>query len=194
MLHNEIQKKWDADEKNITEINRHFNIRQVQYKKEQDAYRSGQNDTLLINEYIEKAEPIQITPDPNTPDLRTTLTQNDKKDVIKNDKKDDKKVKPRERNIITRPCLVGLIHSHTRFRFNHKGKVHMCYTENGSNFTDDNGKTYKSLASWTVDVIERGGGGGRKVSVYEVCEVFIKSTGKWEKWGNIYHADTKSIH
>jgi len=98
----------------------------------------------------------------------------------------------RERTIITRPPLEGLIKSETHFRFIHKGIVAKCFTTNGTCFIDESDqRRYKSLASWTVAVIEKGGGGGRKVSAYEVCEVFIEQ--QWKKWGDVYTADCTFI-
>lgn len=99
----------------------------------------------------------------------------------------------RKRTIITRPPLEGLIKSKTHFRFTHKGIVSKCFTTNGTCFIDERDqKIHKSLASWTVAVIEKGGGGGRKVSVFEVCEVFIAQ--QWKKWGDVYTPNCTFIH
>jgi hypothetical protein len=99
----------------------------------------------------------------------------------------------RERTIITRPPLEGLIKRETHFRFTHKGVVAKCFTTNGICFIDESDqRKYKSLASWTVAVIEKGGGGGRKVSAYEVCEVLIGQ--QWKKWGDVYTPDCTFIH
>jgi hypothetical protein len=98
----------------------------------------------------------------------------------------------RERAIITRPPLEDLIKSETHFRFTHKGTVAKCFTTNGTCFIDESDQCrYKSLASWTVAVIEKGGGGGRKVSAYEVCEVLIGH--QWRKWGDVYTPDCTFI-
>lgn len=99
----------------------------------------------------------------------------------------------RERAIITRPPLEDLIKSETHFRFTHKRVVAKCFTTNGTCFIDESDQSrYKSLASWTVAVIEKGGGGGRKVSAYEVCEVLIGQ--QWKKWGDVYTPDCTFIH
>lgn len=100
----------------------------------------------------------------------------------------------RERNSKTRPPLGELIHSRVDFRFNHKGKTYFCETEDGVNFHKQNGEKTKSLASWTVEVIAENGGGGRKVSAYEVVEAKISPASGWELWGKIYHEETTGIN
>lgn len=138
---------------------------------------SGSRDGELTAGIVAKAAEIQISTKP--PTAKPTRPEGEK----------------RERTIITRPPLIGLIKSPSTFRFSNKGKLYFCKSENGVSFKDNETKeVFKSLASWTVDVIERGGGGGRKVSAYEVCEIKINATGDWKKWGEIYHEDTTQIN
>lgn len=134
-----------------------------------EAVMRGEFDTELTQHIVRQAEQIQIT---------TRAHERPEK---------------RERTLINRPPLKGLIKSKSQFRFSNKGKVYTCWTEDGGIFTDGDG-IYKSLASWTSDVIERGGGGGRKVSAYEVCEIFLNSAKVWKKWGEIYKPDTTKIN
>jgi hypothetical protein len=141
-----------------------------------EAVRRGDLDTDLTASIVRQASQIQIT---NVSVSRATPKTDGEK---------------RERTIITRPPLVGLIKSKSMFRFTNKGKVYTCSTENGGTFTDTDGSSHKSLASWTVAVIERGGGGGRKVSAYEVCEVYLTATNEWKKWGLVYNEETKRIN
>jgi hypothetical protein len=147
-----------------------FKIEELQ--KEVGKVRRGERDAELTAGMIAQASAIQLTSAVARPEGEK-----------------------RERTVITRPPLVGLIKSPSLFRFTNKGKIYFCKTENGGSFKDqETGEDFRSLASWTVDVIERGGGGGRKVSAYEVCEVKINASGVWKKWGDIYTPDTVEIN
>jgi hypothetical protein len=95
----------------------------------------------------------------------------------------------RVRKVVHRPPLCSLITSRLNFKW--EGKT--CYTDNGKEFHEPDGTVFRSLNSWTETLIERGGGGGRKVSVYEVVSVQNNTTGKWKKWGEVYTEDCTSL-
>jgi len=142
-----------------------------------EAIQRGEFDADLTRSIVQQASQIQIT-------STTTARPRQEAEGVK-----------RERTIITRPPLFGLIKSKSKFRFINKSKTYTCWSENGGTFTDqEDGRSHKSLASWTVSVIKRGGGGGRKVSAYEVVEVFLKESNEWKKWGDVYGEECTGIN
>lgn len=138
---------------------------------------SGSRDGELTAEIVAKAAEIRIT----------TKSEPQKKPPANDGEK-------RERLVKSRLPLSGLIHSRVDFRFAHKGKTYFCQTNNGVDFLRENGERTKSLASWTAELIEENGGGGRKVSTYETVEAKISPASGWVIWKNIYNEETTSIN
>lgn len=132
----------------------------------------GQEDALLMKDIVHKATQLVILP--------------------KNDKNENQY--KRERNTIHRPSLAGLIKTPTHFRFICKGRPHLCNTENGTTFVTPNGITHPTLSSWTTAVLKECDSGGRCVSAYEVCEVWINKCSSYVKWGDVYTFDCVSIN
>lgn len=162
------------EDESITRAIADLQLKAEAIRTKREAVMRGEFDTVLTAGVVQQASQVQLTNNVS----RVTPKERPEK---------------RERTLITRPPLKGLIKSKSQFRFSNKGKVYTCWTEDGGIFTDGDG-IYKSLASWTSDVIERGGGGGRKVSAYEVCEIFLNSEKVWKKWGEIYKPDTTKIN
>lgn len=90
---------------------------------------------------------------------------------------------------VHRPPLHTLVGSRLNFRW----AGHTCYTDNGKDFIEPDGNVLRSLNSWTETIIERGGGGGRKVSVYEVVDVQNSTTRQWKNWGEVYTENCTSL-
>ncbi len=154
-----------------TEINRLVALRHdVRVKRE--ALRRGERDGELTAVSVARATDFVVT-------------TRDERPVARMRPEGEKRV----RKVIHRPPLCDLIKSRLNFKW--EGKT--CYTDNGKEFLEPDGTVFRSLNSWTETIIERGGGGGRKVSVYEVVSVQNNSTGKWKKWGEVYTKDCTSL-
>jgi hypothetical protein len=160
--------------KKITELEErilHYTIQRVEHLTRIEKIKRGEEDNLLTKEAVKKEMNI-VQP---------------KKEKIENQ---DKRV----RTIIYRPPLAGLIKNPTHFRFNCKGRNHRCNTENGTTFVTPNGNVYDTLSAWTTEVLKECDSGGRHVSVFEVCEVWIDKCAKFVKWGDVYTSDCVSIN
>ena len=96
----------------------------------------------------------------------------------------------RVRNTVTRPPLCSLITERLNFRW----VGYTCNTDNGKDFIEPDGTVFRSLNAWAETIIERGGGGGRKVSVYEVVDVQNNTTEDWKNWGEVYSKDCTSLN
>jgi hypothetical protein len=128
----------------------------------------GEEDELLMKDIVHKATQLVITKSENQ----------------------DK----RERTIIHRPPLAGLIKNPTHFKFSCKGRNHRCSTENGTTFVSPNGIVFDTLSAWTTSVLKECDSGGRHVSVFEVCYIWIDKQRTYLKWGDVYTSDCVSIN
>jgi hypothetical protein len=179
-------RKAEKDAYKNIEYLRNSEIKQISMKiveLEEQILRS----TIQRVEYLTRIEKIKRGEEDNllTKNILKTLT------LHETSPKDSSK---HTRKVIIRPPLQGLIKNPTSFRYYHKGRYHRCQTNDGSSFITPSGQSYKSLASWTVAVIAECGGGGRKVSAYEVCEVWLNKCAKFVKWGDVYTSDCVSIN
>jgi len=143
------------------------------HKREQDETTSGLHDGHLTAGVVRQAEQIQVAPIAPARVERPQRAEGEK----------------RVRKIVKRPPLCSLITS----RLNFKWEGHTCYTDNGKDFVEEDGTVFRSLNTWTETIIERGGGGGRKVSVYVVVDVQNPETGAWKKWGEVYTEECKAL-
>ena len=150
-----------------TEINRLIALRHdVRVKRE--ALRRGERDSELTAVSVARAA-VFVVADRQAQPVARVRPEGEK----------------RVRNVVPRPKLWDIITSRLIFRW----AGHTCYTDNGKDFIEPDGNVLRSLNSWTETLIERGGGGGRKVSVYEVVDVQNIETGKWKNWGEVYSKD-----
>jgi len=159
----EIQTLIDRDEKLILEIQERITA----HKAEQTSIDGGFKDAVLTASIVRQAEQIQvstITPPPRPPRAEGAK---------------------RVREVVPRPKLWDIIKSRLNFRW----EGHTCYTDNGRDFIEPDGNVLRSLNTWTETLIERAGGGGRKVSVYVVVDVQNNETGEWKNWGKVYTKD-----
>jgi hypothetical protein len=160
--------------KKITELEErilHYTIQRVEHLTRIEKIKRGEEDNLLTKEAVKK---------------EMSIVQPKKENIEHQDK--------RERNAILRPRLAGLIKNPTHFRFNCKGRNHRCNTENGTTFVTPNGIVHPTLSAWTTAVLKECDSGGRCVSVYEVCEVWIDKRSGYVKWGDVYTSDCVSIN
>lgn len=164
-----IQTNIDRDEKLILEINERITA----HKAEQSETMLGLHDGELTAGLVRQAEQIQLAPITPARVERPQRAEGEK----------------RSRETVPRPPLCSLITS----RLNFKWEDGTCYTENGKEFVEPDGTVFRSLNSWTETLIERGGGGGRKVSVYVVVDVQNPDTGAWKKWGEVYTKNCTSL-
>ena len=144
-----------------------------EHKRQQDETMSGLHDGHLTSGVVRQAEQIHVAPIAPTRPERPQRAEGEK----------------RVRKVIHRPPLCDLIKSRLNFKW--EGKT--CYTDNGKEFLEPDGTVFRSLNSWTETIIERTGGGGRKVSVYVVVDVQNNETEEWKKWGEVYTEDCTSL-
>ena len=165
----EIQQSIDANLRKIKELQEATD----RHKEEQNNIDKGLKDAVLTSHIVRQAEQIQLAPiTPARPD-RPQRAEGEK----------------RVRKTVPRPPLCDLITE----RLNFKWEGHTCYTENGKDFHEANGTVFRSLNAWTETLIERGGGGGRKVSVYVVVSVQNNTTKDWKNWGQVYTENCTSL-
>jgi hypothetical protein len=165
----QIQLLIDRDEKLILEINERIRVN----KEEQNNIDKGLKDDILTSSIVSQAEQIQHAPIAPARPERPQSAQHEK----------------RVRKTVHRIPLCDLIKS----RLNFKWEGYTCHTDNGNDFVEPDGTIFRSLNSWTEAIIERRGGGGRKVSVYVVVDVQNNATGEWKNWGQVYTGDCTSL-
>ena len=161
----EIQQLIDANLRKIKELQEAND----QHKEEQNNIDKGFKDSVFTSSIVRQAEQIQVSTIAPVRAERPQRAEGEK----------------RVRKVVSRPKLFDIIESRLNFRW----AGHTCYTDNGKEFHEEDGNVLRSLNAWTESIIERGGGGGRKVSVYEVVEVQNIETGKWKNWGEVYSED-----
>jgi len=143
------------------------------HKREQEETTSGLHDGHLTAGVVRQAEQFQLAPITPARVERPQRAEGEK----------------RVRKVVHRPPLCSLIKSRLNFKW--EGKT--CYTDNGKEFIEPDGTVFRSLNTWTETLIERTGGGGRKVSVYVVVDVQNNETGEWKKWGEVYTEDCEAL-
>ena len=165
----EIQQLVDVNLRKIKEL-QEANDR---HKQEQENIDKGVKDTVLTSHIVRQAEQIQLAPISPARLERPQRAEGEK----------------RVRKTVTRPPLCDLITERLNFRW----VGYTCNTENGKDFIEADGTVFRSLNAWTETLIERGGGGGRKVSVYVVVSVQNNTTKDWKNWGQVYTENCTSL-